>query len=429
MKRYLLLFLVVFIVINESVIAQESDEKVGNLINQTDWFALEKEYPKLKDEMQYEMLKYLSEAMIGLHFNQPQNAIHAIDWLLANAQDEIGFENVSNLILVKSQILGKQGLYAESVDNMSNFLTQISQHIDIIDFPNHNQILAYYEKIRNEAKPEIIRPNRDVEIPLIIEDVTRGQLMYVPVSVKGNKYKFIYDTGAETTFISKRLADEIGVRIIDDSVKIQGVIHSSIGKRGIIDRLEIGDIVFRNSIVSISLPNEETDTIFKPEAIIGLDFMRLIGETQIYPEDKKMIFPIEKTELPSYGRNLMLLNGISSLLRVHSNEEELLFIFDTGNVKTNLSIAYYEKHKEHLEATAIKKIVRRGGIGGISFHEAYQLINLPLSICNSKFELKNVDVELNKVKSIGLDGNMGMDFITSFKKIIINFDSMFVKVD
>jgi hypothetical protein len=52
---------------------------------------------KIAEEMHSEMLKKFSEAMIGFYFNQPQNGIQAIDWLLANAQEEIGFGNVSNL--------------------------------------------------------------------------------------------------------------------------------------------------------------------------------------------------------------------------------------------------------------------------------------------------------------------------------------------
>ena len=69
MKKYLTLFLVCLIGISE-VTTQEADVRVTNLINQNDWFALEEEYPKLKDEIQTEMLKYLSEAMIGYKFNQ-----------------------------------------------------------------------------------------------------------------------------------------------------------------------------------------------------------------------------------------------------------------------------------------------------------------------------------------------------------------------
>jgi len=42
---------------------KKADEKIGNLINQNDWFALYEEYPKLKNDIQSEMLKHFSEAI------------------------------------------------------------------------------------------------------------------------------------------------------------------------------------------------------------------------------------------------------------------------------------------------------------------------------------------------------------------------------
>ena len=432
MKKYFVLFIIVFIGINGTITAQEADEKIGNLLNQGDWFTLVDEYPKLKGEMQSEMLKYASEAMIGFHFNRPQNAIQAIDWLLANAQEELGFEGIGNMILIKGIILGEQGLYAESVDNMSNYLTLTSENIDLKENPAINQVLEFYGAMRNDLKPEVIRPDRDIELPITIEWVSGreelGQLMYVPVNIKGKEYKFIFDTGASTTFVSERFANEVGLRITDESFNISGV-KSEVGKRGTTDSIMIGDIVFKNPNIIISLPNEEVDTIFQVDAILGLDFIRRIGETQIYPEAKKIVFPVVKTELPLYGRNL-LLSSAQPYLKAYSNTEKLLFHFDTGG-RNDLYNVYYEKHKEGLEKTGDKKTVRRGGFGGLRFIDSYQMPKLPLTIGDCDFELTNVNVLLDKFLSFqgNEDGVLGMDFITLFKKVIINFDDMFVKVE
>lgn len=37
-----------------TVYAQNADMRISELINTSDWFALEKEYPKLKDSIQYD---------------------------------------------------------------------------------------------------------------------------------------------------------------------------------------------------------------------------------------------------------------------------------------------------------------------------------------------------------------------------------------
>ncbi|MCL1937317.1 MAG: retroviral-like aspartic protease family protein [Candidatus Azobacteroides sp.] len=429
MKRYFVLFFVILTGINEVITAQEADEKIGYLINQADWFALANEYPKLKEEIQSEMLRHLSEAMIGYYFNQPQQAIQAIDWLLTNAQNEIGFENISNLILIKSIILGEQGLYAESADNLSNFLTQISEFADSKEFPVHNETLDFYKKMRNEPRPEVIRPDKNIEIPITINETDRGQTINVPVNIREKEYQFIFDTGSEYTFVSERFADEMKLRITQESFNINGI-KSNVGKRGTIDSIRVGDIVFKNPNIIIGLPNESVDTIFQIDAILGMDFMKRVSEIQIYPEEKEIVFPVEKTKLPLYGCNLMLAYG-QPYLQAYSNKEKLLLHFDTGNVKTDLYAVYYEKHKKEFEEEGNKKTVCRGGYGGTVFVDSYQISKFPLIVGNCGFELTHVDVLLDKTLSFQRheDGSLGMDFISLFKKVIINFDNMFIKAE
>lgn len=429
MKRYLVLLLTVFLGINGTIVAQEADGKISTLINQADWFSLANEYPKLKEEIHSEILKKFSEAMIGFYFNQPQNGIQAIDWLLANAQEEVEFGNVSNLVLIKSIILGEQGLYAESADNLSDFLTKISEHIDLKEFPAHNQALEFYGKMRNELKPEVIRPDKNVEIPITIEKTGRGEIIYVPVNIQGEEYKFIFDTGAGLTFVSEQFANKIGLQITDEYFNINGI-SSGVGKRGTIDSIMIGEAVFKNPNIIIGLPNEEVDSVFQVDAVLGMDFIRRIGETQICPEEKKMIFPVKKTKSPLSGYNLLLSNG-QPYLKANSNMETLLFHFDTGNVKTDLHNIYYEKHKVELDKTGNKNNVRMGGYGGIRLVDSYQIPKFPLTVGNCNFELTDVDVLLDKTLLLqgNEDGSLGMDFITLFKKVIISFDGMFVEVE
>lgn len=136
-----------FIGFNNVIKAQEADQKIGLLINNSDWFTLEEKYPILRDEMQSEMLKKLSEAMTGLYFNRPEAAMKAIDWLLTNAQEEIGFDNTSNLILAKCMTLSEQGRYEESIEILEGFLEQISAFADLNQFPAHLGAIKHYSNI------------------------------------------------------------------------------------------------------------------------------------------------------------------------------------------------------------------------------------------------------------------------------------------
>ena len=428
-KFHLAILLIILLSINNTSFAQSADTKIANLLNQADWFALSDEYPKLKNDMQSEMLQKMSEAMIGLYFNQPQPAIEAIDWLLVNAQEEIGFENISNMILFKSIILGEQGQYADCVENINSFIAQVSELVDAEALSAHIQVMGFYEKMLNETPPEVIRPNGNTEIPFTIENVSRGNLMFVPVTIHGKAYQFIFDTGANCSFVSERFANEVGLRITQENFEINGV-KSDIGKRGTIDSLMVGDIVLKNPNILIGSPNEEVDTVYQIDAVLGMDFIRFIGETQILPEQNKIVFPIEKTKLPATGRNLMFSNR-QLYLKAYSKKEKLLLHFDTGNVKSDLYDTYYQKYKKEIHKKGKKKEARRGGYGGILNLDAYEMPKISFTVGNATFALSNVEVLLDKgiVMQSAEDGSLGMDFITLFKKVIINLEDMFLEVE
>lgn len=46
------LFLLAAVLFSIPVFSQSADERIGTLINQSDWFGLEENYPILKDSMQ-----------------------------------------------------------------------------------------------------------------------------------------------------------------------------------------------------------------------------------------------------------------------------------------------------------------------------------------------------------------------------------------
>ena len=428
MKSKAVIFLV-FLILSIGARAQEADQRIGNLVNQADWFTLDEEYPKLKSEMQSVMLKKLAEVLINMYFNNSAEALVLIDSLVMHHQNELGFEATSNMIVVKSKILGDHGRYAESADNAINFLNQIKSFSKVENFPAHVAIAEYYNEIRNEKAPEIIRPNENTEIPMYIEKVGKGVLIFVPVTIREKIYRFIFDTGAERTFVSERFANEIGLRIVSDSISITGV-ETAYGKSGIIDSLVIGNIIFKHPIITIAPPNPAIDTLYQVDAVLGMDFIRRVGETQIFPKEKKILFPEKQTELPKTGRNLLIVN-MQPYLKTFSNSQRLVFHFDTGNNGAGLFFPYYLKNKEYVEKYGVKDTIIGGGFGGIRMVEGYRLLQIPLQIGSTKTELANIAVSTKSVTNMQQqeDGSLGMDFIQLFQKVTINFDKMFVDVE
>ncbi|MDR2037802.1 MAG: retroviral-like aspartic protease family protein [Bacteroidales bacterium] len=403
--------------------AQEADQKIGDLINKNDWFTLEEIFVKEKNNIQSLTLSLLAETLLSLSFNQQERASQLLDSLLMYYQHDLSFENISNLVLMKGKIIGDSGYYSQSADYINHFLKTVPI------FSNHIALAEMYGELRNEQKPEIVRPDKDTEIPLTIKEAGKGRLMFVPVTINGKTRSFIFDTGASSTFISERFAREAGVRIVRDSIPITGV-EVCTGKTGTIDSLMVGDIIFKNPMIFVSDNTPDIDSIYQIDAILGLDFIKRVGEVQIFPDQGKILFPKSRTPLPKTGRNLLIENN-QPYLKAFSGDERLMFHFDTGDADGELYQPYFLKHQEEVEGKGTKEEVRRGGFCGYRNISGYRIPSISLKIGNTAFDWPDIFVATESAHSVQQDedGALGMIFISKFKKITINFEDMFVEAE
>lgn len=422
------------------VVAQQADTKIGQLINNSDWFALEKEYFGYKDSIKTPFLKVLAEIMINNNFNSPNEALQKIGELLSNHQQYIGFDNTCNMVALASAIDGQQGNYAKAADNIKDFMDQLKQQGINIDFNHYETLYNSYNELREYPAPTISRPNKDIEIPVSIEPVKllkpingekfRGLAINIPVTIHNAQYQFIFDTGAASTYMSEKFAKKVGVKIIKDSLLLnKGMMGEGYGMKGFLDSLQIGNIVFRNIMIAIGKPNT-LDSIVQTDAVLGMDFMKLMHEIQIDTKSQKIIFPIKTTSLPKTGRNLLLTNSNKPILKAYSGDDRLLFFFDTGNNKADLFYSYYDKYKKNIDLTAMKDSVTGGGFGFMRTKEILLMPAVQFNVGNTSVEMKNIRIHpIAENDQTQEDGNLGMDLIKLFNKTIINFKEMFVQFE
>lgn len=423
-----------------SLSAQNADVKIGELINRSDWFALEEVYPELKDSVQTPFLKLLAEIMISNNFNRPDDALKKIGELLSGYQQEIGFDNTCNMVMLVSVIEGQRGNYAQAADGLRDFMEQLKQQGVDMDFSPYEALYNRYNELREFPAPGISRPDKDVEIPVSIEPVEllkpvdgenfRGLEISVPVTIHNKEYEFIFDTGAATTYMSERFAKEAGVKIIKDSLLLNaGMMGEGYGMKGFLDSLQIGNIVFRNAMVAIGRPNA-IDSIVRIDGVLGMDFMKSMREIQIDIRNRKIAFPITTTPLPKTGRNLLLTNENKPILKAYADRDRLLFFFDTGNNKADLYYSYYDKYKDEIDSRAKKDSVTGGGFGYIRKKEILLMPAVKFEVGDTPVEMKDIRIHsVAENDQTPEDGNLGMDLIKLFDKTIINFKDMFVRFE
>ena len=428
----------------QAISAQQPDQRIGELINTEDWFGLDKEYPILKDSIQTPFLKVVAEAMIARNFNQKESALLSLNELLSKYQSDMG-AGVFNFIILRAQLLEEMGRYAEAADFMKNVLDQlkgqgVTQGLDAMGY--------YYQHInalRDFPALSLSRPNHDVSVPFALKELkpkrieswmrkkdvrnpdSKSVLMTIPVTLHGETIPFHFDTGAGMTFVTEKFVREKGLPLIGDTVVYTG---NSKGLRTFIDSLQIGEIIVRNIVADVGLEEEsELFDLVGVGPILGLDVITAIGETQICMDDSTMLFPVETTPLPAYGRNMLY----NSHVEATAGDESLRFLFDTGNASNNacyLYAAYYNSHREIIDKIATTDTISGGGYGIAGAREMKVIRPFSLSIGNMPIQF--VEAVVDEESTLADDhchGNIGIAAVLQHRKTIINFRDMFVKFE
>ena len=224
---------------SSAIFAQEVDKKVGELLNTSNWFELERVYPVVKDDMQTPMLKLMAEVMLASNFNRPAELREKLQKLIVEHQAELGFGNVCNMTVMGAMIEGYEGNYAIAADMVKVIADAVKAATGSLEGTGLSELLAYYETIREYPAPILEKPAEDVNITL----TEKSGLMWIPVVINGKKYDFILDTGASFTMISQDLAKDIGAKIIGDSVFVGGGESTGgYGQRAFIEDMNVGPI-------------------------------------------------------------------------------------------------------------------------------------------------------------------------------------------
>lgn len=421
MKR-IITIIATLLLSSSAIFAQEADKKVGELLNTSNWFELERVYPVVKDDMQTPMLKLMAEVMLASNFNRPAELREKLQKLIAEHQAELGFGNVCNMTVMGAMIEGYEGNYAVAADMVKAIADAVKSANSSLEGTGLSELLAYYEAVREYPAPILEKPAEDVKIAL----TEKSGLMWIPVVVNGKTYDFILDTGASFTMISQDLAKDMGAQIISNTVFVRGgESPGGYGQRAFIENMNLGPVSLKNIIAFVS-ENPSDDDPLKVDAVLGMDFIKRAGEIQIDLSTMTLTIPVQRT-LPLYGRNIILEVNIPIVEAADVNGNKYTFILDTGASEDNLSDLWFSKNAE-IAAKLPTLNQRTWGHGGIVQNQIVKIPEYKLIIDNASADFKEIPAILpaNGTASSTRDGRLGMGLLRQFKKAIFNFEDMFV---
>jgi len=239
--------------------------------------------------------------------------------------------------------------------------------------PQHIQALEQYASMvdpsRNEKELEDLRQHirldkalqgravmalssryQKTEVPLLnlFNSATRTLYYGLEVSLGGTRLRLLLDTGASGILIPRWAAVRAGIAELAGAT-FGGVGDDprlSAGYHGIVDRVRIGDVEFRDALISVS----NQDSVGAADGLIGtnvfaqflvtLDFagrkLRLDPLPGYHPGDNELHDRMSLPELQHFAPVYRFSHLLLVPTRV-SDSREVLFVLDTGADRTVLS--------------------------------------------------------------------------------------------
>ena len=247
-------------------------------------------------------------------------------------------------------------------------------------------------------------------------------LFYLDAGYCGKSVKTLLDIGAEYTSIDQSLADELGVRIFQDSLWMA---PASYMKLGILNSLQIDGLAARNREATAD------SGITRIRAMLGISTLRKLSALTVDVEHGTITFDTGKQ--PQTGiANFMLKDNIPYLW-LELNGIPAMMHWDTGmNAKPRLSGKFYAEH-----ASSLPKLgsVRRGSeitAAGAAEYRYHALGGICAKIGSREVILPEVRVvfdteDMHTAEVPGYDGQMNN--IVDVRRIRIDFANMCVTME
>lgn len=286
--------------------AQNADQRINELLGSEDWFALDREYSEVKDSVQSDVLKSMTETMLAAYFNRSGELGGKLKTLIDKHSEEIGLQNVCNMLTLGAIAEGSNGRYSLAADMIESVIDRIIAAGGSIEGTGLDGTYEYFNAVRDLPAPSISMRRKSVKMPFSIKDIPasestseemkqkmagKSNVMWLPVSINGKKYEFILDTGASYSALSKSFAEEIGAEFVRDTIDLHGANHSggTRTQRALIRQMNIGGMDV-NNILAYVLSDNQLDTLVRTDAILGMDFLKLAGNISIDFKRSVVIF-------------------------------------------------------------------------------------------------------------------------------------------
>ena len=398
-------------------------KSLKKLIAQKEYFKLESQFKLYKNTIGEKDRLYF-QSYLDNAFNRNSDCVKTIDNLLKKYASQLSDSLKASLIIMQADSYFKLFQYAKSADCDSIALARYSNAMD--------------GDIRSDVKNNIQAKNGLRSVPpqqmsIRKDEIIRWKknfigIMEIPIKCRSVEYDAVFDSRANISSITKTYASKLGLKILDASYDEGAGMTGIKFKVGlaVADSISIGNIVIRNVVFQV-MPDSVfyiPQVKFQINMIVGFPVIEQFHEVHLY-NDGRIGIPANPGKSAPHN---FALDGLEPVVSLKTGTDNLNFNLDLGANTSDLYSGYYEKHKAAILKNGRKKVVNTVGAGGMVKQNVYIIPHLDLTLGNKTVIVDSVAAHPDRIKPAEkFYGNIGQDFTTKFKEIIINFKYMYIK--
>ena len=403
---------------------QQANDRIAAYISAGDYAALGREIPAVREHIAPSLCA-LADALVAYNEGRHEESNRLIA-SLSRYEKELGEATLKSMTTLAYYNALAVEHYAEAGDHLATLMAGMAQE------DAARQTTAYFQEwmaAMAGRKAVKVRPSkRDEQIPIEYRPTGNGGHIVLRGEAGRQGVDMIFDTGCcFASCITEEAAQRLGVKVVVEKLPVDGVAGQSYAKVGVLPKLKIGGVVVKNLSFFIFDKIVDDVAVEKMEMVLGTHVIRALSELQFDFGKGIVTKPAKPSEAPR-ERNLSFHQGNYAMEFAYEGDV-LLAHFDTGSVKTDLSVRFYQRYRDAVESSAgVREKVRRSGVGGGREFEVYRMPSMPLSIDGKTVVFSPLSVAMNGPMSSWW-GVMGADMLKGVGRSTVDLKRMFFRID
>ncbi len=421
---YLFITLITFL----STLAQTAEERVGNMINNRQWFEL-REFYETNNEPITPYLDILAKAMLTYFFNQPEESVKYCGDLLNNYAGELGLSNVFSINTILCDNLSAQGKNEQAASILQSITSQIVEYLDSATVAGAQTLIALYKAKAPFKMNEVLPFENAATVKFRLDSIgapgKRSVLMMLDNStINGHSCSPLFDTGAGVNIISEDLASRMGLEIFDINVTAIGKGKQS-AKFGIAKEMRLGELTIHNVpfyVMTMLSGHDEADKYMSPfELVVGRPVMEAVKYLTLDYNNNEIVFSVQSTVPTSAKPNLCISpTGVYLLQCYIERGHPAVVIPDTGDASFgSLELSQCPYLAELIPEGITPETIRSAGAGGYTELSGVHLSDLHFAIGEATVTIPSINLLLQNDPT-GTSNRMGIETFELFK--VLSFD-------